>query len=206
MVKDGKKQVRSAMAVAVLSRELYKHGLERYASCFIQLSAEERTSLDDSKLTELGITIAEDRAKILSIISGEIDSPEPVQSVEAPLDAPAQKIKSCESLKLQGNASYKASNFQEAESLYCAALAFLVSFGGVSVPNAVVMLRTSLHANVAACKIKLEDWDGAAGSADEVLATDPLHQKALYRRGYAKAKLGQLVEAAVDLTRVSGDY
>jgi hypothetical protein len=206
-MKDNGKRVTSAMAVAVLSRELYKHGLERYTSCFIQLSADERANLDDSKLIDLGITSEEDKAKIMGIIRGEIEAPAEAKEKndELPLPLPERKVASSKSLKQQGNEKYKASNFKEAETLYRAALAFLVSFGGVKVPKTVDILRISLYANVSACKIKLEDWLGAASAADEVLAIDPLHQKALYRRGFARAKLGLLFEAAVDLTQVCID-
>ena len=67
------KRVSSAIAVAVLTRELFDRGLERYTSCFQGHGAEAIASLDDDMLQGLGIDVAEHRATILGIIHGSDD-------------------------------------------------------------------------------------------------------------------------------------
>lgn len=57
----------------------------------------------------------------------------------------------------------------------------------------------SLHNNAAAAQLRLEQWEAAASSASAALGLDPTNSKALFRRGVARNKLGQLASAHDDL-------
>jgi peptidylprolyl isomerase len=60
-------------------------------------------------------------------------------------------------------------------------------------------LRCSLPANRCMAELKLGRFADAAKSASEALAADPAHSKSLFRRGVARAALGELGDAKADL-------
>lgn len=51
-------------------------------------------------------------------------------------------------------------------------------------------LRSILHANTAACFLKLEDWQSTIQACNNSLRDDPNYVKALHRRAQANEKLG----------------
>ena len=63
----------------------------------------------------------------------------------------------------------------------------------------VKQLELSLHLNLAMSELKLENWAAAAKAAGKAVALETKNPKALFRRGCAFAKTGQLDEAVADL-------
>ena len=61
-------------------------------------------------------------------------------------------------------------------------------------------LRVTLPSNKAMAELKLGLFAEAARSAGEALKADPQHPKSLFRRGVARARLGDLADARADLT------
>ncbi|KAK9158926.1 hypothetical protein Scep_005500 [Stephania cephalantha] len=55
--------------------------------------------------------------------------------------------------------------------------------------------RNSLHLNVAACYLKMGEWRKSIEACNKVLDSNPLHVKALYRRGMAYLSGGEFDEA-----------
>ncbi|CAI8002490.1 FK506-binding protein-like, partial [Geodia barretti] len=60
-------------------------------------------------------------------------------------------------------------------------------------------LQVALGLNLAACQLKLGQADHASSNCSRVLELDPGNVKALYRRGVARMRLGDLDEAEEDL-------
>ncbi|KAJ3355744.1 hypothetical protein HDU83_002749 [Entophlyctis luteolus] len=57
--------------------------------------------------------------------------------------------------------------------------------------------------NMAACQVRLERWDRVVANADQALKRSPNNAKALFRRGQAYLKLGELLKAEKDLKQAS---
>ncbi len=55
---------------------------------------------------------------------------------------------------------------------------------------AVAKLRATLYCNLAACRLKLEQWDAAVAACSEALNDDPAYVKALHRRATAYEHVG----------------
>ena len=68
--------------------------------------------------------------------------------------------------------------------------------------TAMEALLVDLRSNAAAACLKIEDWDGAIESADQVLESQPDHGKALYRRAKAYAAQGMHSMARTDLGKL----
>ena len=62
-------------------------------------------------------------------------------------------------------------------------------------------VRVPALLNAAACHLRLGDNNAAIGACSEALAMEPGSAKALFRRGRARAALGQTEAAAEDLRR-----
>jgi tetratricopeptide (TPR) repeat protein len=60
-------------------------------------------------------------------------------------------------------------------------------------------LQVALGLNLAACQLKLGQADHASSNCSRILELDPGNVKALYRRGMARMRLGDLDEAEEDL-------
>ena len=60
-------------------------------------------------------------------------------------------------------------------------------------------LQVALGLNLAACQLKLGQVDHASSNCSRILELDPGNVKALYRRGMARMRLGDLDEAEEDL-------
>ncbi|MGH0149155.1 UNVERIFIED_CONTAM: hypothetical protein FKN15_014480 [Acipenser sinensis] len=63
-------------------------------------------------------------------------------------------------------------------------------------------VRSELHANLAACQLRLGQPHNALLSATRALGLQPRCTKALYRRGLALSMLGEFKQATADLRRV----
>ncbi|KAM5262666.1 FK506-binding protein-like [Ctenodactylus gundi] len=97
----------------------------------------------------------------------------------------------------RGTELFRAGNPEGAARCYGRALRLLLTLPPPGPPE-----QTVLHANLAACQLLLGQPQLAAQSCDRVLAREPGHLKALYRRGVAQAALGNLEKATADLKKV----
>lgn len=115
-------------------------------------------------------------------------------------------------LKAQGNEHFKAGESGQAATVYTDAIAQLTSDAARKALKAwwdesqeedtASPLLASLHGNLAACHVKLEQWEGAVTAASAALAIDSSNIKARFRRGVACSHLGQMETAKSDLTAV----
>lgn len=97
----------------------------------------------------------------------------------------------------RGTELFRAGNPQGAARCYGRALRLLLTLPPPGPPE-----RTTLYANLAACQLLLGHPQLAAQSCDRVLEREPGHLKALYRRGVARAALGDLEKATADFKKV----
>lgn len=97
-----------------------------------------------------------------------------------------------EDLKNLGNNFFKSQKWIVADNKYSKALRYIGALrdginqepGEKAVKN-LDGVALSCHLNIAACKLKLCDWDGAIQRCDEALAINQSNTKALYRRAQA---------------------
>mmetsp|Transcript_91112 Transcript_91112/g.195379 ORF Transcript_91112/g.195379 Transcript_91112/m.195379 type:complete len:566 (-) Transcript_91112:181-1878(-) len=132
-------------------------------------------------------------------------SPEEIQAgmSQAQRQMAGQKqymCKAAEMLKNEGNDCIKKENYAEALSKYGKALDNLKSHAG---SEEVSTLQVNLLNNSALCHLKTKDFTAALDATQEALKVDPRSFKALFRRGQARAELGNLAEAVVDVRRAS---
>jgi tetratricopeptide (TPR) repeat protein len=111
-------------------------------------------------------------------------------------------LATADEIKQRGNEAFKAGSNDLAANLYGDAIraAREASKDEDAQPEASKLL-VSLHSNVAAAFLKLEQWDAAIQAASSVLEVESDHPKALYRRGVARKHLRQRGEAKEDLVR-----
>mmetsp|Transcript_14208 Transcript_14208/g.30004 ORF Transcript_14208/g.30004 Transcript_14208/m.30004 type:complete len:598 (+) Transcript_14208:339-2132(+) len=134
---------------------------------------------------------------------GSIDS-EPEAAPAAAEDVTAglsleECISEASKHKAQGNTHFKAGEAADACQSYQMGIKYVSKH---KEEESVRELFLSLHNNLAATLNQLELWDDAIISATNVLELDATNGKALFRRGVARFKSGQLDEARVDLTTV----
>ncbi|XP_030051187.1 FK506-binding protein-like [Microcaecilia unicolor] len=107
--------------------------------------------------------------------------------------------------KEQGTQNFRQGNAWGAARRYGRALRFLVSLAA-AVPLEMAeeydRIKMALHANLAACQLRLGQYENAARSCDKALEREPRAIKALYRRAVAHAALNELEKAGVDLQEV----
>eukprot|EP00931_Biecheleriopsis_adriatica_P052667 TRINITY_DN30686_c0_g1_i1.p1 TRINITY_DN30686_c0_g1~~TRINITY_DN30686_c0_g1_i1.p1 ORF type:complete len:1252 (+),score=338.37 TRINITY_DN30686_c0_g1_i1:38-3757(+) len=126
-------------------------------------------------------------------------------------------INNAKTAKERGNVLLKCDKFAEAadlyevgiDSLHAAVEVGLEECSNETAPGAIDSKRTllqdtldlqqALRLNLSLARFKADDYQAAAEAATAVLEKNPLHGKALYRRGLAMLKLGQREEAAKDL-------
>ncbi|KAL3639470.1 G1/S-specific cyclin pas1 [Castilleja foliolosa] len=65
--------------------------------------------------------------------------------------------------------------------------------------------RNLLHLNMAACWLKMGEFKKSIESCNKVLDTNPVHSKALYRRGMAYMAAGDFEEARADFNKMMMD-
>ncbi|KOO23334.1 40 kda cyclophilin [Chrysochromulina tobinii] len=103
-------------------------------------------------------------------------------------------------LKDAGNALFKAGDNAAAIATYDEALNAVKDAPTSNEAKELLKpVLISLHNNSAAAQIKLEAWEAAEASASQVLELEADNSKALFRRGMARGKLGQLSSAQQDL-------
>ena len=112
----------------------------------------------------------------------------------------ASLFEECSRIKDAGNTLFKAGDNAAAIVKYQEAIT--MSDGATLSDEAKETMKPvllSLHNNSAAAHVKLEHWEEAARSASAVLDIEAANSKALFRRGVARSKLGQLSSAHDDL-------
>lgn len=115
-----------------------------------------------------------------------------------------ERIAQAEKLKAEGTTFFQQKGFDKAAAKYEEAAGYAVGEGisGDDIPEDERPLYVSCWNNAAMMYIKLKDWPDAIRSTNNVLDIETeakTNSKALYRRGFARMKLGLYKEAKVDL-------
>ncbi|KAK9735770.1 hypothetical protein RND81_04G226600 [Saponaria officinalis] len=116
-----------------------------------------------------------------------------------------ERISSADRRRMDGNALFKEEKLSEAIQQYEMAIAYMGDdfmfqlFGKYR--DMALAVKNPCHLNMAACFIKLKQYDDAIMHCTTVLAEDENNVKALYRRGKARAELGQTDSAREDLLK-----
>ncbi|XP_002962267.2 peptidyl-prolyl cis-trans isomerase FKBP42 [Selaginella moellendorffii] len=117
-----------------------------------------------------------------------------------------ERIEAADRRRVDGNDAFKEDKVGEAMQKYEMALAYMGDdfmfqlFGKYKdMANAV---KNPCHLNMAACLLRLEQYEEAIGQCNVVLAEDENNVKALFRRGKAQAALGRTDNARADFNKV----
>ncbi|XP_043401848.1 peptidyl-prolyl cis-trans isomerase D isoform X4 [Chelonia mydas] len=109
-----------------------------------------------------------------------------------------------EDIKNIGNTFFKTQNWAMATKKYTKGLRYVeASKAIVEESNTAKFNPTALicFLNIAACKLKVSDWQGAIESCCEALAIDPANTKALYRRAQGWQGIRDFDQALADLKK-----
>ncbi|XP_053151572.1 FK506-binding protein-like [Hemicordylus capensis] len=101
--------------------------------------------------------------------------------------------------KERGSELYRAGDISAAARRYARALRLLVV---AAPPPDYDQIKAELHANLAACQLRLRQPANAACNCTKTLALQPTNTKALFRRGLAYDAMNDLEGAAQDLKGV----
>uniref|UniRef100_A0A6J0SAE1 FK506-binding protein-like n=1 Tax=Pogona vitticeps TaxID=103695 RepID=A0A6J0SAE1_9SAUR len=101
--------------------------------------------------------------------------------------------------KERGSELYRAGDVGAAARRYARALRLLVV---AAPPPDYDQIKAELHANLAACQLRLHQPANAASNCTKTLALQPANTKALFRRGLAFDAMNDLEGAAQDLKGV----
>jgi tetratricopeptide (TPR) repeat protein len=104
-----------------------------------------------------------------------------------------------EFLREQGNQLVRARKYAEACTAYSRALELIALAGSAPAGDDATALRLALLANRALCHLELRALPEAVADCDAVLAVQPQHAKARFRRGLAREQLLRFDEAVADL-------
>lgn len=125
-------------------------------------------------------------------------------------EAPEKGLQVVERLREEGNTKFRATDFLGAEQCYEEA-ARLLDQSRVELPNVSIDSENDHHPacrapvllNLALCYLKRQPCEAyrAVECCDAVLAMEPAHPKATYRRAKALVELGELAEAQRELVR-----
>ncbi|ESQ45303.1 hypothetical protein EUTSA_v100105110mg, partial [Eutrema salsugineum] len=120
-----------------------------------------------------------------------------------------ERIGAADRRKMDGNSLFKEGKLEEAMQQYEMAIAymgddFMFQLYG-KYQDMALAVKNPCHLNMAACLIKLKRYDEAIGHCNIVLTEEEKNPKALFRRGKAKAELGQM-DAARDDFRKAQKY
>ena len=132
----------------------------------------------------------------------------------SPTDSVTALLAKCTELKTGGNDLFKAGELGAATTTYQEAVDKLTSNAAKKAlgeffkanPDAqdtASPLLASLHTNLAACHVKLSQWESAVQAATAALKVEASNVKARFRRGVAHSNLGNYDEAKSDLTAVA---
>ncbi|KAL3680264.1 hypothetical protein R1sor_023220 [Riccia sorocarpa] len=117
-----------------------------------------------------------------------------------------ERIGAADRRRIDGNEFFRENKFEEAVQQYEMALAYMGDdfmfqlFGKYK--DMADAVKTPCHLNMAASMLKLERYEEAIGHCTIVLGEDPNNTKALFRRGKARAALGQTDAAKEDFTKL----
>ncbi|XP_010269697.1 PREDICTED: peptidyl-prolyl cis-trans isomerase PASTICCINO1 [Nelumbo nucifera] len=109
-----------------------------------------------------------------------------------------------EKIKNTGNRLFKEGKFELAKAKYEKVLREFNHVNPQDDDEGKIFLnsRNSLHLNVAACYLKMGECRKSIEACDKVLDTNPVHVKALYRRGMAYMSAGDFKEAREDFEKM----
>lgn len=116
-----------------------------------------------------------------------------------------ERIGAADRRKMDGNALFKEEKLEEAMQQYAMAITYMGDdfmfqlFGKYH--DMAMAVKNPCHLNMAACLIKLKRYEEAIGQCTIVLAEDENNVKALFRRGKARAELGQTDAAREDFLK-----
>ncbi|KAI5341909.1 hypothetical protein L3X38_009784 [Prunus dulcis] len=116
-----------------------------------------------------------------------------------------ERIGAADRRKMDGNALFKEEKLEEAMQQYEMAIAYMGDdfmfqlFGKYR--DMALAVKNPCHLNIAASLIKLKRYEEAIGQCSIVLAEDENNVKALFRRGKARAELGQTDAAREDFLK-----
>ncbi|KAK0574013.1 hypothetical protein LWI29_016988 [Acer saccharum] len=116
-----------------------------------------------------------------------------------------ERIGAADRRKMDGNAFFKEEKLEEAIQQYEMAIAYMGDdfmfqlFGKYR--DMALAVKNPCHLNTAACLIKLKRFEEAIGQCSTVLTEDENNAKALFRRGKARAELGQTDAAKEDFLK-----
>ncbi|XP_021765207.1 peptidyl-prolyl cis-trans isomerase FKBP42-like [Chenopodium quinoa] len=116
-----------------------------------------------------------------------------------------ERIGAADRRRMDGNALFMEDKPEEAIQQYEMAIAYMGDdfmfqlFGKYH--DMALAVKNPCHLNMAACFIKLKQYEDAIMQCGIVLAEDGNNVKALYRRGKARAELGQTEAAREDLLK-----
>ncbi|OVA19390.1 Tetratricopeptide repeat-containing domain [Macleaya cordata] len=113
-----------------------------------------------------------------------------------------ERIRAADERKTKGNVLFKDEKLEEAMHQYEMAISYMGSNVMVQLSgkyrSMALDVKNPCHLNMAACLIKLKRYEEAIVQCSIVLAEDEANIKALFRRGKAKAELGQTDVARED--------
>nr|GMD48168.1 peptidyl-prolyl cis-trans isomerase FKBP42 [Ipomoea batatas] len=116
-----------------------------------------------------------------------------------------ERIGAADRRKMNGNALFKEEKLEEAMQQYEMAIAYMGDdfmfqlFGKYR--DMALAVKNPCHLNMAACLLKLNRYDEAIAQCSIVLVEDENNVKALFRRGKARAELGQTDAAREDFLK-----
>ncbi|XP_047161567.1 LOW QUALITY PROTEIN: peptidyl-prolyl cis-trans isomerase FKBP42, partial [Vigna umbellata] len=116
-----------------------------------------------------------------------------------------ERIGAADRRKMDGNALYQEEKLEEAMQQYEMAIAYMGDdfmfqlFGKYR--DMALAVKNPCHLNMAACLIKLNRYEEAIGQCSIALGEDENNVKALFRRGKARAALGQTDAAREDFLK-----
>ncbi|XP_003221776.1 peptidyl-prolyl cis-trans isomerase D [Anolis carolinensis] len=106
-----------------------------------------------------------------------------------------------------GNAFFKSQNWAMAVKKYSKSLRYIEASKAVAEKTDSAKLDSAAltcFLNIAACKLKLSEWQDAIENCTEALAIDPTNTKALYRRAQAWEATKEYDQALADLHKAQG--
>ncbi|CAH9088190.1 unnamed protein product [Cuscuta europaea] len=116
-----------------------------------------------------------------------------------------ERIGAADRRKMDGNALFKEEKLEEAMQQYEMAIAYMGDdfmfqlFGKYR--DMALAVKNPCHLNIAQCFLKLNRYEEAIGQCSIVLTEDENNVKALFRRGKARAALGQTDAAREDFLK-----
>ncbi|KAI8089776.1 uncharacterized protein BX664DRAFT_359292 [Halteromyces radiatus] len=119
-------------------------------------------------------------------------------SIQESTETPAYRIKMATELKVKGNDHYKKGQIDEALTIYKQANDYIINMDDKVAKEdheKVQTISSSIFGNMAACYLKLHDWNSTIHSCEKVLELDAVNIKAYYRLGQAYSEMNDIEEA-----------